>query len=375
MKRITFFLVFIFALSACKSVDKLYQEGNYKQIISKLDGKAKKGKLDRKEKSLLIRSVNKYAEQINGEVATSLNESKPSEWIKARKKLLKLDEKLAEVNSYSQIRESDIDASRFEELYTQLNKKLYDYTVNEYDAAIANYDKTNDRDYAKKAYAHARKLYDYGGEPELVEEMELTAIDLGHRVIYVDIDGPLDYSFLFRTQFERDIDLDDDVFNTFTEFGSSMDADYRLDLEVEITNKDIYENSRTDRYTDRVVDYYDNVIDTSTNSTNQVPVYKDIEAVVETSELTLFVEGVYVYEIRDLRTNRRHDSGNERRRIENTELVHRLVSGDPDAVPSNIDLSSQVINTRDAYDDLVEELFRVLANDFNSDANIKNKLY
>ena len=374
MKQFTFLLVFIFALSACKSVDKLYQEGNYKQIISKLEGKAKKGNLDRKEKGLLVKAANKYAQEINTEVISSMEIDKPSEWIKSKRKLEKLDEKLLEIKNYSQIREDDIDASRYEELYPQLNEKLYDYTINEYDAAIANYDKTGNRDYAVKAHAHTRKLYDYDGDPDFIKQLEIQAIDLGHRTIYVDLDGPMMYSFLFRNHFENQIDLDNDLFNTFIDFGSNVKPDYTLEIEVDITRKDTDKKTRQDRYTDRVVDYYDNVIDTSTNTTNKVPVYKDIEAIVETAEILRYVEGEYDYDIRDERTNRRFDNGRERQRVERSEVIYTLISGDEDAVPSNIDLSSYTISTRQDYDDLIEELFRILAEDFNDDVRIKNKL-
>jgi len=375
MKHLTFFLVLIFALSACKSVDKLYQEGNYKQILSKLEGKAKKGKLDRKEKSLLIKAMNKYGEEINSYALTSLAASKPSDWNKAKKRLFKLDDKIAEVQSYSQIKASDINSSRLDELEPQLNEKLYDYTITQYDAAIANYDRTKDRDYAQKAYAHAEKLYDYNGDPKTIESLSLIAVDLGHRTIYVDVDGPFGDMFIFDNNFERQLDFDNDLFNTFTEFRVN-DSDYDLEIDVEITRRDSDESSRSDRYTKRVIDYYDNVVDTATNSTNEIPVYKDIEAIVETIEIVRYVEGEYEYELRDNRNGRRFDYGSERRRIEEREVIYVLESGDEEAVPSNIQLSNGVFrNERNSYDDMLEELYRELVNDFNSDVNIKSKLH
>jgi len=375
MKHLTFLFVLIFALSACKSVDKLYQEGNYKQILSKLEGKAKKGKLDRKEKTLLIRAMNKYGEEINADALTSLNASKSSDWIKAKKKLFKLDDRINEVQSYSQIKSSDIDPSRLDELVPQLNEKLYDYTINLYDAAIARYEKTKDRDFARKAYAHAKNLYDYDGDPQTIESLAQIAIDLGHRTIYVDVDGPFGDGFIFDNHFERQLDFNDDVFNTFTSFRLN-EADYDLLIEVDVTRRDTDESRRSDRYTKRVIDYYDNVVDTATNATTEVPIYKNIEAIVETVELIRYVEGEYDYEVRDNRNGRRFDFGSERRRVEQSEEYYTLESGDEEAVPSNIQLTrGNVINNRDAYDDLLEELYRELVDDFNSDVNIKNKLH
>jgi len=375
MKHLTFLFVLIFALSACKSVDKLYQEGNYKQILSKLESKGKKGKLDRKEKNLLVKAMNKYAQEINADVLTSLNASKPSDWIKAKKKLFKLDDRINEVQDYSQIKSGDIDPSRVDELVPRLNEKLYDYTINEYDSAIARYEKTKDRDFARKAYAHAEKLYDYNGDPKTIESLAQVAIDLGHRTIFVDVDGPFGDGFIFDNHFERQLDFDNDLFNTFTSFGIN-EADYDLSIDVEVTRRDTDESRRSDRYTKRVVDYYDNVVDTATNSTNQIPVYKNIEAIVETVELVRYVEGEYEYEIRDNRNLRRFDFGSERRRVEQSEVYYTLESGDEEAVPSNIQLSQgNIFNNRDAYDDLLEELYRELVNDFNSDVNIKNKLH
>ncbi len=375
MKQFTFFLVLIFAVSACKSVDKLYQEGNYKQILSKLEGKAKKGNLDRKEKGMLVKAMNKYAEEINREVLESLNSSRPSEWTKAKKKLEKLEDSFDEVNNYSQVRSDDLIPSRIDELYPQLNTKLYNFTIDEYDEDIANYDRTGNRDYAQRAYGHAGRLYNYGGDIETIELLEIQAIDLGHRVTYVDVDGPIGYGFTFKNYFERELELNNDVFNTFVEFRNLSDIDYRLSIEVDITRADTDRSTRQDRYTDKVVDYYDNVIDTSTNQTNQIPVYKDVEAVVETAEVTRYVEGEYDYDIWDIRNNRRFDYGGERHRIEDSQIVYTLISGDEDAVPSNIDLSTRSINSRSDYEDLLKELYRVLVDDFNNDVDIKARLH
>ena len=361
-------------MSACKSVDKLYQEGNYKQLISKLDGKAKKGNLDRKEKVILIKAVNKYSEEINAEVIESLAQSNPSDWIKAKKKLDKLEETTKEAASYSQIGSSAIIPSRYNELYPKINEKLYDYTLSLYDSAIADYDSSGDRKYAMQAYSHTRKLDDYGGDPKFIEQLEIEAIDLGHRTIYLDLDGPINYSFVFRDHFERELDLDNDLFNTFIEFGDSGDPDYKLEIDVDIIRKDSDRRTRQDRYTDRVVDYYDNVVDTSTNTTNKVPVYKDIEAIVETAEILRYVEGEYDYDIWDVHFNRRLDNGSERHRVEYTELVSTLISGDEEAVPSSIDLNSFIVSDREAFEDLLEELFEVLAEDFNDDVRLKDKL-
>ena len=373
MKHFTFFLVLIFALSACKSADKLYQQGNYKQLISKLEGKAKKGNLDRKEKDMLIKAVNKYSDQINGEVLSSLATNKPSEWIKAKKKLDKLEQTIEEVNAYSQIGSSAINPSRYDELHPKLNEKLYDHTISQYDEAIANYDETGDRKFAIQAHAFCRKLEEYGGDPKFIEQLEIQAIDLAHRTILLDIDGPILYSSLFDNHFEDELDFRNDLFNTFTEFWATEDIDYKLEIDVDIRRKDSDEKRTTDRYTERVVDYYENVVDTASNSSNKVPVYKDIEAVVETVETLWYVEGEYDYEIRDANLNRRIDYGTERHRVEHTELVHTLKSGDEDAVPSNITLSRFTVSDREAYSELIEELFNELADDFN-DLRITNKL-
>jgi len=375
MKQLTFFLVLIFALSACKSVDKLYQEGNYKQILSKLEGKAKKGKLDRKEKNMLVKAMNKYGEEINADVITSLAANKPSEWLKAKKQLLKLDDIIRDVQGYSQVKSADINSSKVDELVPQLNVKLYDYTINQYDAAIANYERTKDRDYAQKAYAHAEKLYDYNGDPKTIESLSLIAVDLGHRTIFVDVDGPFGDGFIFDRYFESELNFRDDVFNTFTEHRIT-DADYSLSIEVDIIDKDFNESSRSDRYTKRVVDYYENVVDTSSNSTTEVPVYKDIEAIVETVEIVRYVEGAYEYEVRDNRNLRRFDYGSERHRVDEREVYYTLESGDEEAVPSNIKLSNVTRwDNRDDFDELLEQLYRELVNDFNGDVNIKNKLH
>jgi len=374
MKQLLFLSVLIFALSACKSLDKLYQEGNYKQVLSKLEGKAKKGKLDRKERSLLVRAMNKYAEEVNAEVLNSMDGPKPSEWLKAKRKMIKLDDKINDVVSYSQIRESDINPSRADELIPLLNDQLYEYSFNEYDIAIGNYIRTNDRDYAKKAYAHAQKMYDYDGDPVFVDSLAIEAVELGHRIIFLDIDGPIADGFSFRNNFEDRLDFNDDVFNTFTEFFTS-DAHYDLSIDVDIDRKDFNESTRSDRHTKRVVDYYETQVDTSSNSTTEVPVYKEIAAIVQTVEVVRYVQGGFQYEIKDNRNLRRFDYDRGSHRVEQIEYYYFLESGDEEAVPSNIRLSQD--NSWDdwnAYDDLIEQFYEELAYLFNNEVNIKDRL-
>lgn len=372
MKRVSIFLLLIFALSACKSVDKLYDAGDYEQVLSKLEGKAKRSSLDRKEKSLLIKAANKYFETEQSKVLASSNSNNFKDWKNARQKVKRLKKDEEKISSYPQLRASDLDATKLNDLAESIDQKLFDYTLDLYHDDIVEYYETGDRDYTIRASKLVNDLGKYGADVRLMDSLYYEAVDLGHRFIAVDFDSDVFNSWEYRNNFRNEIDLRDDDFNTFTN-RVGEETDYELFIAAEISNKDENREKSYEDYSEKVLDYYETEIDTSTNKEIKTPVYKKIKATVETVEYVWTVQGRGQYEIYDVRNNRRFDRGTFAAVVQDKGYLHFLDSGDKDAVPSDIDLETFSFPNYD-FDDLIEACFEELANEFDIKINIKRRL-
>lgn len=372
MKHTSFILLLLFTLSGCKSVDKLYESGDYEQVISKLDGKAKRNSLDRRERTLLVRASNKYFETETQKAIASSNSSNFKDWKNAKQKLKRLKKDANKIYAYPQIRESELETDDIDKLIVVVDQKLFDYTIDLYHAEIADYHKTGDREYTMRAHRLVNDLDKYGADDFLMDSLYDEAVYLGHRFIAVDFDSDVFNSWEFRNEFEREIDFRNDEFHTFTE-RVGEETDYEIVIGAEIYDKDEDRNNSYQDYSDRVVDYYETVIDTSTNSQTEKPVYKQVNATVKTVEYVWTVEGRMEYTVYDLRHNKRFDSGSYRTRVEDRQLFHFLEDGDEEAVPSNINLDNFEIRSYD-FDELVEACFEALADEFNDRVDIKDKL-
>lgn len=367
----SFALLVIFALSACKTADKLYDAGDYEQVLSKLEGKAKRSNLDRREKSLLIKAANKYFETEQSKVQASSNSNNFKDWKNARQKIKRLKKDEEKISNYPQLRDGDLETNGLDDLAISIDQKLFDYTFDLYDEDIDDYHNSGDRDYAIKASRHVNDLGKYGGSDFLMDSLYEETVILGHRFIAVDFDSDVFYSWEFRNEFKNEIDLRNDDFNTFTD-RVDQTTDYRLIIAAEISDKDEDRDKSQRDYSEQVVDYYETEIDTATNQKIETPVYKTIEATVETVEYVWTVEGRGEYEIYDIKNKQRLDWGTFRARTEEQGFLHFLESGDEDAVPSNIDLETFSF-PRYNYDKLIEACFEELADEFNG-VNIKRKL-
>jgi len=371
MKSLSIYLLLIFALSACKSIDKLYDTGDYEQVLSKLEGKAKRNNLDRREKSLLIKAANKYFETEQSKVLASSNSNNFKDWKNAKQKIKRLQKDADKISDYPQLRIGDVKTTKLEDLAISIDQKLFDYTMDLYDEDIAEYHLTGDRDYTIRASKLVNDLEDYGASDALMDSLYYKAVDLGHRFIAVDFDNDVFNSWEFRNNFKNEIDLRDDDFNTFTN-RVGEETDYELIIAAEISDKDEDRNSTYQNYSEKVVDYYETEIDTASNNEIKSPVYKKIEARVKTVEYVWIVEGRGEYEIYDIVHNRRFDRGTFAARTQDRGFLYFL-DGDKDAVPSNIDLETFSFPNYD-YDDLIEDCFQELAEEFDNRINIKRKL-
>ena len=372
MKQSSFILLLLFTLSACKSVDKLYESGDYEQVIEKLEGKAKRNNLDRRERSLLVKAANKHFETEGSKILASSNSDHYKDWKNAKQKLKRLRKTADKIYAYPQIRESDLETDHVDDLAERVDQQLFDFTIDLYHEEIADYLQTGDREYAMRAYRHVNDLDDYGADDFLMDSLYNEAILLGHRFIAVYFDADVFHNWEFRNGFENEIDFYNDDFHTFTDRVFD-DTDYEINISAEISSKDENRDNSYQEYSDRVVDYYESSIDTSTNQEVKTPVYKQVQATVKRVAYLWTVEGRVDYNIYDFRTDRRFDSGTFRTRVNERQEFYYLESGDEEAVPSSINLERNEIRGYD-FDDLIEACFRELADEFNDGVNLKTRL-
>lgn len=372
MKQLSFLLLLIFAVSACKSVDKLYEAGDYEQIISKLEGKAKRNSLDRKERNMLIKAANKYFETEESKIMASTNSDNFRDWKDARQKLKRLLKESDKITDYPQVRIDEIDASGLEGLAIEVDQKLFDFTWDLYDEGIAQYNDTADREYVIRAARYVNDLGKYGASDVLMDSLYQETIVLAHRFIAVSFDSDVFNNWEFRNNFRNEINLRDDDYNTFTD-RIGPETDYELVIAAEIRNTDERTDEDYQEYTEEVVDYYETEIDTSTNKEIKTPVYKTISATVKEVEYTWTVEGRWQFEIYDVKANVRFDRGSFSEAVQDQAYLYFLESGDDDAVPSSIDLETFSFPRYD-FENLIEECFEELADSFDGNIRLNSRL-
>ena len=63
--RIFILLILLSLIASCKSIDKLYDQQKYVEVIQKLKSKAKKKGLERNEWTMLLSASNNYLRESN----------------------------------------------------------------------------------------------------------------------------------------------------------------------------------------------------------------------------------------------------------------------------------------------------------------------
>jgi len=354
---------------ACKSTQKLYEDGKYERVFNSLAGKASKAKLSSEEQSIFLRAIDDWTKDQSSNLNELLETREPKEWKSGLTDLKTIAELQDKFNSYPQIRSKDyaaLDVSAFkEEFYLRLYE-YHDYFFNDF---FEKYDESGDKGEIIRAYDELQEMRLYGGEQYYLDSLEAVCLDLGHRNFVIDIDNrTVGNSYEFNTSFVNRIALYDNKWSTYHKSLADSLVDYVIKIDLVDINEDRRDVNRTQNYSREVVDGYETVTDTSGRS-SQVPIYRTVSAQVDEVGHTFIVQTraeVSVYN----HVTRSRDYGESYIKEAYEEVLRNyLRSGDTRAVPSNIRLESGGYTNLPNYnyDTLISRALEGMADDVEAD--------
>ncbi len=352
-------LIISILFSNCKSVDKLYDQQKYEEVMNRLKSKAKKKGLDRSEWSMLLNASNNYLRESNDYVRRRIDSKDYSDWHDAKNRLDETTENVADIIKVKDSFREKLDINQFLGLEQQLNQKLMDHYYDKYLEEEAKYFERYDRKHLIKAYSIADELLDFNADPLMVDSLQSFCIEEGHRSIFVETNCDAFDNHLCYSRFVNRINLVDNEWNSFV--NRYNDADYHLIIGAEILNKsqNIFESIRT--YNEDVVTGYET--ETDSTGTKQKEIYTQVSAQVNEIKYERIVVGRAYYDLIDVRSGRNISGNNFTHTEQNDYYENIFVSGDQRAIPAGLIL---VCGRNDYYDfgTETEDVFQGLARSF-----------
>ena len=354
--RILGFFLICSLLLNCKSPKELLQKGEYEKVLSSLESKAKKGKLSSSDKDLFVKSLNGYLNTGKKKLETNYRSNDPKDWQNGVELLNKFSNRQEKYLAYRQILDKDVTTIDVDKWFVAYGDKLFDYHHARYNEFMADFESRGDRKDVRKAFYEVESMMDYDDGSLNLDSLHALCLELGHREFYVEINNRSLERFNY-SYFENDINLRNSDWASFTD---DRRADFSLYITLqEVFTEEFVQSDRQRIYTDRVIVGYDAVVDST--GTRQEPIYQNVEATVR--------EVVYVYRVNavaDVLGYEGNDTRSNYDRIfrvneEDQQIQSFLISGDREAVPSNVPLGNTNQQRRYNYDFLIRDALRELA--------------
>ncbi len=372
MKNLFFLALFsttILLQLACKSTQKLYEDGKYERVFNSLASKASKAKLSSDEQSIFLRAIDDWTKDQSNNLNQLLETREPKDWKNGLAELKTIAELQDKFDSYPQIRTKDYAALDVPAFKEEFYLRLYDYHQYFFNDFFEKYDESGDKREVIQAYGELQEMHLYGGEQYYLDSLEAVCLALGHRNFVIDIDNRTVGNFYeFNTSFVNRIALYDDKWSTYHKSLADSLIDYVIKIDLVDINEDRRDINRTQTYSREIVDGYETVTDTS-GRTTQVPIYRTVTAQVDEVGHTFIVQTraeVSVYN----NVTRRRDYGETYIKEAYEEVLRNyLRSGDTQAVPSNVRLESGAYTNFPNYDygTLISRALEGMADDVEAD--------
>ena len=107
--KIPLFLFLIsIIISACGGAKALYEKGKYDKVISNLDSKAQRGKLQGDDKEMLSKSIEAWAKDKAELLNDAMDSNDYKDWKKSLKSLNNIHSRQSQFKNYRQLRQADL---------------------------------------------------------------------------------------------------------------------------------------------------------------------------------------------------------------------------------------------------------------------------
>lgn len=358
MKNILSATILIVCLFSCASPQKSFKKGNYEKSFSSALKNLRKGNKDRKDKQYLNKSFNELLKKYQSDTQDLLSSDFIEDFEEAYKNGKNI---IGTYNLADEYLDNEF-AGAMENVGIENDKLLDEIVSNYYSLAneyMAAYNETKDKSNAREAYRSYQKVesYDSNKYSELNQSME-DALNAGTIHVIVEVDSwELSKGWMVDQRFN---DLERRTGNEFVQvyFEEDIEEPDCL-LEVDFGSLDIDERSdrKRERFSERVVDYYETTTDTSGVKTEK-PVYEIIEGEVNIYE----IERRYTWSARVRVKGFTNSCDFNNKTFDATISDSRIeyeTSGDERAIPNEYkkDGTDFRLSEREVAEDLIDEIY------------------
>ena len=327
------YLLTISALVSCaKGPEKFYSKGNYEKAYEKALKDIQSGEKDRTLNTILNNSMVELIAEANNKSEALLRSDVVEDWEEA----YQVNEKVLSLY-YDGKRYLDGKIDDDIQYIENNNEGLKDDIVSAYiglgDRSMGVYDETANKQSAQEAYLMYEAASKYNtvlSENNLRNKLE-EALIAG--TIFIDVSvgvWDIGYKYEIERQFEELEDHDNLFYQvTFDEFNANTDC--RLDIEFARLNVSTNSQTRTEAYSEQVLDGYSSEVDT-TGATIRVPKYTQVTAEVRVTDETR----LYTWNIRvdvDDRNNYCDFRDNQFQVSQEAVVTNYQTQGDERAIP------------------------------------------
>ncbi len=295
MKQYLYLLISIVLISCGGGPEKLFSDGNYEKAYKKALKDIKSGEKNRTLDAILNNSMMELIAEANNETEALLRSDVVEDWEEA----YQLNEELLSLY-YDGKRYLDSnlngDIQQIEFNNSQLKEDIVSAFVGLGDRSMEEYGVTRNKQSAQEAYLLYQSAAEYNTvltDNNLRNKLE-EALIAG--TVFIDVSvgvWDIGYKYEIERKFEELEDNDDLFYEvTFDQFNANTDC--RLDIEFARLNVSTNSQTRTERFSEQVLDGYDTKIDT-TGARVRVPKYTQVTAEVRiTDEIRLYTWNIRV---------------------------------------------------------------------------------
>jgi len=358
-------ILFGFAVStmliACSSPQKSFEKGNYEKAYKAVLKDLRKGKKNRKDKSILNKSFNELFKQKTIEAERYLSSNEIEDWEVAYGEYDELIDLYREGkgyldNSYDSSMEGVID--EYEQLGQDIAINYFELGNMSMDGYYEGYNKS----YAQDAFLFYEKTASYDLDYPAIDSLLDDSYKLAVVNILVEANAPFERSYEWEIDRRfSDIERESKGFYQITYERNLLNVDCALEMDFSSLDSYVREDRTREQFSEEIEDGYESRVDTS-GKTTRIPIYRTVTGEVTTIREVLTFRWRVAVGVRGDRDycdfrNRTFDAE------ENTSRERYELSGDRRAIPARYDRRQNDFEDEDdLVEDLIDQLYREISN-------------
>ena len=344
------------AMLACSSPQKSFEKGQFRKAYYAALKNLKKGKKNRKDKTILKKSFAELYGEHNLEFERYLRSDYLEDWEEAYSKL----DKLTEIYYDGKLYLDESYVAKFENIEGELADLGANIAQGYYELGQENMSQfqfNRDKLLAQVAHQSFKKSAEFGATFEDLDLLIEQSFEQG--AIYILVEAKAPFNVEYNWEIDRTFDdLEDESSGFKVVAYERMLSVVDCQMEIDFSSLDRFRDERrsTQSFTERIEDGTEIEIDTAGNKTT-VPKYREIRGEVETTRETITFRWRVAVNIFG-------DTGycdfDNRTFVQEESVINEFyrLSGDERAIPQEYRSTRNIdIDEDDIAEDLIEELY------------------